>query len=174
MDSFTVRSIVAWANQNSNMVMALILEKQVQYKHLYLHIFIFCTARSCINYNRGGLNWATIALPKEAVTYFGIRSTVPGRIPLLFSKSPWRSFTPENVWKVIQMGPTALRDPRTTEQLEWSALSRATKSQLTRVGLEPSTLSTRVQRLNRPHTLPSFVRPCMAITFSNVDISRFW
>ena len=44
-----------------------------------------CTARSCINYNSGGLIGLQSPLPTlvlEAVTYFDIRSTVPGRIPL--------------------------------------------------------------------------------------------
>ena len=68
---------------------------------------------------RMGLNGPQLPLPHPGPR--DIRSTVPGRIPLLFSNS--RSLARDvllhpTVSGTLQMGPTALRDIRTTEQLE--------------------------------------------------------
>ena len=117
----------------------------------YLH-----TARSCINYVTAG-DLLGIALAHSGPRG-GERSTVLGWIRLLFSNSLRCSFTSESMWKVLRMGPTALRDLRTTEQLEQSVLSRDTKSQPAWVGLEPGTLSTKVQCGNRSAMLPYMQR----------------
>ena len=63
--------------------------------------------------------------------------------PLLFSNSLWRSLTCTLVlmFKYMYTGPTALRDLRTMEQLEWSALLKGTRSShkfVAPVGLEPT------------------------------------
>ena len=51
----------------------------------------------------------------RAVTYFDIQ--VLGKIPLLFSNRPWRSFTSENLWKVLQMEKRQLIAPQGLSQL---------------------------------------------------------